>query len=164
MTQDRVAFPKVTVIFELNTTLWTATDTSPLSADYVVHHVPVPSESAAGYEFKAEGLENLIRSMGSSFYKLIDLGRALYCFALISARTMVELVFAASTSAEVDAESCRYVVRDHCLTFQKAHCQWTIQHQKWPIRRKYSDLCIFIQMTTTNDSLAGQRGQSPWQF
>jgi hypothetical protein len=83
MTQDRVAFPKVTVIFELNTTLWTATDTSPLSADYVVHHVPVPSESAAGYEFKAEGLENLIRSMGSSFYKLIDLGRAFYCFALI---------------------------------------------------------------------------------
>jgi hypothetical protein len=66
MTQDRVAFPKVTVIFELNTTLWTATDTSPtspLSADYVVHHVPVPSESAAGYESKAEGLENLIRSM-----------------------------------------------------------------------------------------------------
>jgi hypothetical protein len=62
-----------------------------------VQHVPVPSESAAG----------------SSFYKLIDLGRAFYCFALISARTMVELVFAASTSfVEVDAESCRYVVRD----------------------------------------------------
>ncbi|RHZ63234.1 putative C6 transcription factor [Aspergillus thermomutatus] len=56
---------KVTVIFEqLNTTLWTATDISSLSADYVVHHVPVPaSESAAGSEFKAEGLENLIRSM-----------------------------------------------------------------------------------------------------
>lgn len=50
---------KVTVIFEqLDTALWT------LSADYVVHHVPVrASESAAGSEFKAEGLEDLIRSM-----------------------------------------------------------------------------------------------------
>jgi hypothetical protein len=51
------------VIFELNTTLWTATDISSLSADYVVHHVPVPSESAAGSQFKAEGLESLARSM-----------------------------------------------------------------------------------------------------
>ncbi|RHZ68422.1 hypothetical protein CDV55_104398 [Aspergillus turcosus] len=56
---------KVTVIFEqLDTALWTATDISSLSADYVVHHVPVrASESAAGSEFKAEGLEDLIRSM-----------------------------------------------------------------------------------------------------
>jgi hypothetical protein len=56
---------KVTVIFEqLDTALWTATDISSLSADYVVHHVPVrASESAAGSEFKAEGLENLIRSL-----------------------------------------------------------------------------------------------------
>lgn len=55
---------RVTVIFEqLNTTRWTATDVSSLSADYVVHHVPVPNESAAGSEFRAEGLETLIRSM-----------------------------------------------------------------------------------------------------
>ncbi|KAF7162843.1 hypothetical protein CNMCM5623_007965 [Aspergillus felis] len=56
---------KVTVIFEqLDTTLWSATDISSLSADYVVHHIPArTSESAAGSEFKAEGLENLIRSM-----------------------------------------------------------------------------------------------------
>ncbi|GIJ87134.1 hypothetical protein Asppvi_006038 [Aspergillus pseudoviridinutans] len=56
---------KVAVIFEqLDTTLWSATDISSLSADYVVHHVPTRTiESAAGSEFKAEGLENLIRSM-----------------------------------------------------------------------------------------------------
>jgi hypothetical protein len=56
---------KVTVIFrQLDTTLWSATDISSLSADYVVQNVPVrTSESAAGSEFKAEGLENLIRSM-----------------------------------------------------------------------------------------------------
>ncbi|EAW12131.1 putative C6 transcription factor [Aspergillus clavatus NRRL 1] len=57
--------PKVDVIFsQLNSALWSATDISSLSADYVVHHVPIQaSPSAAGSAFKAEGLEKLIRSM-----------------------------------------------------------------------------------------------------
>ncbi|PYI08808.1 C6 transcription factor [Aspergillus sclerotiicarbonarius CBS 121057] len=59
--------PKVTAVLQLlSSNLWTATDVSSLVADYVVHHVPTlagQSGSQTGSEFRAQGLESLIRTM-----------------------------------------------------------------------------------------------------
>ncbi|GKZ76879.1 hypothetical protein AnigIFM56816_008984 [Aspergillus niger] len=56
--------PKVTAVLRLlKSNLWTATDVTSLSADYVVHHVPAAAAGQSGPQFRAEGLEQLIRSM-----------------------------------------------------------------------------------------------------
>ncbi|RAL06100.1 putative C6 transcription factor [Aspergillus ibericus CBS 121593] len=59
--------PKVTAVLQLlSTNLWTATDVSSLAADYVVYHVPALAGHAGaqtGSEFRAQGLESLIRTM-----------------------------------------------------------------------------------------------------
>jgi hypothetical protein len=55
--------PKVTAVLRLlKSNLWTATDVTSLSADYVVHHVPAAA-GHSGPQFRAAGLEQLIRSM-----------------------------------------------------------------------------------------------------
>ncbi|GAA85248.1 C6 transcription factor [Aspergillus luchuensis IFO 4308] len=55
--------PKVTAVLRLlKSNLWTATDVTSLSTDYVVHHVPAAA-GHSGPQFRAAGLEQLIRSM-----------------------------------------------------------------------------------------------------